>query len=116
MLAEAARRDENICAAGGVDVESADAARRRMVVPAGWRTARSGFTDTSGNLVLELLPVDEELRFAASRGQEAFRVVGSVALRAFPCTCGSGSQHRSLRATSPKSRARSSRRSKSSSR
>lgn len=58
--------------------ERAALERRQRVVPTGWRMDRSAVCDVEGRLLLEFLPLGEELRFAASRGGEAFRIEGSA--------------------------------------
>ncbi|MEM6674467.1 MAG: carboxypeptidase-like regulatory domain-containing protein [Planctomycetota bacterium] len=55
-------------------------ALREAVVPEGWAKARSGFCSVEGRLLLERMPVHEELRFAVYRAPEAFRVEGSAFL------------------------------------
>lgn len=61
-------------------VDPAELARRRSVVPKGWRVDRSALLGPDGTLVLSHLPVGEELRFAARRGSEVFRVEGSASV------------------------------------
>ncbi|MEZ6016274.1 MAG: carboxypeptidase-like regulatory domain-containing protein [Planctomycetota bacterium] len=66
------------------DSDRAALAYRALVVPDGWRMDRSSILDAQRRLLLEFLPVDEELRFAVSRGAEVFRVDGSAWLSASP--------------------------------
>jgi len=68
------------------DAERAALAYRQTVVPAGWRMDRSSILDAQRRLLLEFLPVGEELRFAVSRGAEVFRVEGSAWLVDSPPT------------------------------
>lgn len=59
---------------------------RAKVVPEGWRMDRSSVMSAQRQLLLEFLPVGEELRFAMSRGTEVFRVEGSAFLVDSPPT------------------------------
>lgn len=68
------------------DAERAALAYRLSVVPPGWRMDRSSILDAQRRLLLEFLPVGEELRFAVSRGAEVFRVEGSAWLVDSPPT------------------------------
>jgi hypothetical protein len=68
------------------DAERAALAYRLSVVPPGWRMDRSSILDAERRLLLEFLPVGEELRFAVSRGAEVFRVEGSAWLVDSPPT------------------------------
>lgn len=60
------------------DAARAALAYRLSVVPTGWRMDRSSILDAQRRLLLEFLPVGEELRFAVARGAEVFRVEGSA--------------------------------------
>lgn len=64
----------------GLPVPEDDLRRRRSVVPEGWRVDRSSGLAPGREIVLTDLPASEELRFAARRGVEVFRVEGSVAV------------------------------------